>query len=90
MSGELYRPSNGTEGDGFIAAWCVRCERDRDKNCDILGRTFVFDIDDAEYPREWVRGKTGPMCTAWIPLGDPVPPPRCRQTIDMFDEDPPP
>lgn len=89
MNRPLYRPSNGTEGEGFIGQWCCTCERDNDESCDILARTFAFDIADPEYPREWLIGKAGPECTAWIPLGEPVPPPRCPATLEMFGEDPP-
>lgn len=84
---DKYRPSNGTEGECFIGHWCCNCERDADSEnnpCQILGRTYHFDIDDPEYPTEWIRDETGPKCTAFIPLGDPLPTPRCEKTIDMF------
>ena len=87
-----YRPSNGTEGGSFMCDWCCKCERDRkyqedeDKGepCDILSRTFVFDIDDPEYPVEWIYKDGQPTCTAFIPAGDAVPAPRCTRTEDMF------
>jgi len=28
-AGEKYRPSNGTEGDCYFAAWCCKCQRDK-------------------------------------------------------------
>lgn len=66
---ELYRPSNGTEGEMFESEFCEHCERDRAwreawqtdgdpgnvKGCDILARALAFGIDDPQYPREWVR-----------------------------------
>jgi hypothetical protein len=52
--------------------------------CSIAGRTFMFDIRDPEYPAEWIIGARGPECTAWIPIGDPIPTPRCAATADMF------
>ena len=92
---EPYRPSNGTEGECFIGEWCGSCERSGADGkpddeghelmgCSILSRTFRYDADDPEYPAEWVIGDHGPECTAWIPLGDPVPTPRCPVTPDMF------
>ncbi|WP_424682949.1 hypothetical protein [Frateuria sp. YIM B11624] len=83
---KLYRPSNGTEGAGFIDHWCGNCARDADENCPILARTFQLDVTDPEYPAEWCYGDAGvPQCTAFVPDGEPVPPARCERTIDMFD-----
>lgn len=88
-----YRPSNGTEGEMFMNAWCFRCERDRDEDCDILARSFAFNVDDPRYPKEWVckwvAADDGfpspiPRCTAFWPLGEPLPTPRCQRTADMF------
>lgn len=97
-AGQKYRPSNGTEGEVFFDAWCRQCARDRsmsegesvdecDDNevCGIIARTFAHDIDDPEYPREWQYGPDGqPRCTAYVEAGQPVPPPRCTRTADMF------
>lgn len=48
-----YRPSNGSEGDCFQAAWCERCLRDKAaragdyaNGCDILLRALAFPIPD--------------------------------------------
>ena len=97
MSGlyEPYRPSTGTEGEWFICENCGTCERSGHNGkpddvgeelmgCSILGRAFYYDIDDQEYPIEWIVGKNGPECTAWIAIGDPIPTPRCTATADMF------
>lgn len=92
-----YRPSNGTEGEGFISATCGTCERsghhgDVDDvgedciGCSIAGRTFMLDVGDPEYPTEWIVGARGPECTAWVPIGDPIPTPRCTATADMFSQ----
>lgn len=69
-----YRPSNGSEGDYFIADWCARClkyrtddERD-ESECDILTRSFWYDLGDKEYPTEWIvddDGLSNPRCTAF-------------------------
>lgn len=96
--GEPYRPCNGSEGEYFHAMWCEECERDKSMNgtvyregreetdddwCEILGRSFRSD----EPLPEWVYGKNGqPCCTAFAPLGDKPPTPRCEHTADMFGE----
>lgn len=58
---ELYRPSNGTEGDLFNMRFCYRCARFFN-NCQIELLTMAYDTSDPEYPREWryVNGK--PVC----------------------------
>jgi hypothetical protein len=78
----LYRPSNGSEGDGFYAEWCGRCERDRAfreadgdaAGCLILSMTLALETDHPDYPREWVEHPTeGPKCTAFVEEGGRVP-----------------
>ncbi len=70
---ESYRPSNGSEGDLFMAHWCERCVKDTpSKPCRILGRTLALGIDDKAYPREWITDRDGPRCTAF---SDHVQPP---------------
>lgn len=67
-----YRPSNGTDGECFMAKWCDRCKHDatEDDPCMILGATMAFSIDDKEYPKEWITGSgKGPRCTAFEPRG---------------------
>jgi hypothetical protein len=90
----LYRPSNGTAGAGFQEHWCDHCARDaafRDGGpdvdpalgCQILAATFVYEITDPKYPKEWIYGPDGwPKCTAFTT--DPKCPVRCEKTIDMF------
>lgn len=80
-----YRPSNATEGDCFISTWCLGCAKHWDGGGQVLARTFAHDINDPEYPAEWVRDLTGtPLCTAFLGEGEQAPPARCRHTIDMF------
>ena len=90
---ESYRPASGTEGADFDDVWCSNCARDaafRNGGCEdpalgcrILADTFVFQIDDPKYPKEWIYGSDGrPCCTAYTE--DPKLPVRCTQTIDMF------
>lgn len=91
-----YRPSNGTEGEGFISHFCCQCARsehlqpgagtDTMAGCPILDLTFIHDVEDPEYPAEWVRDAEGARCTAFVPEGEPLATPRCTRTIDMFGE----
>jgi hypothetical protein len=65
-----YRPSNGTEGEIFMSAWCAKCVRDRARRegdpfegCDIITMTMAFDIDHPSYPEAWVQDDDGtPSC----------------------------
>lgn len=63
---DKYRPSNATEGDGFISHWCGSCQRTG--VCPIVMATMELDVDDEDYPAEWVRGDNGPCCTAHEPI----------------------
>jgi hypothetical protein len=100
MATKPYRPSNGFEGDIFIEQFCVHCEHDREhrensdasSGCQILCRSFAFNIGDADYPKEWVRdegtspgliGGTGARCTAFVPEGQEITY-RCSETKEMF------
>lgn len=76
-----YRPSNGAEGADFISAWCGHCRRDADyqdgagDGCPIVAATFALDVDDVEYPAEWICDDvptfdTNPRCTAFEPICD--------------------
>jgi hypothetical protein len=67
-----YRPSNGTEGEMFMAEFCARCVRDAAfragekgaNGCDIIVRAMCFDVDDPAYPVEWTHDWNGePTCT---------------------------
>lgn len=96
--GEQYRPCNGSEGEYFQAMWCENCERDKELNgtafregreagdddwCEIVGRSYR----EPEPLPEWVYGQDGqPCCTAFVPMGRPIPPPRCEHTVDLFGE----
>lgn len=72
-----YRPSNGTEGEGFVGHWCERCLLDRAvrihedyaNGCSILARAYAFKITDPNYPAEWVQdidNRNTARCTAFI------------------------
>jgi hypothetical protein len=79
-AGEKYRPSNGTEGEIFIEAWCGRCKHDAEfqanpdsaDGCQIVAATFCFDVPDPKYPPEWQYDADGqPKCTAFEHLDAP-------------------
>ena len=70
--GNRYRPSNGTEGMGFMAHFCDRCKHDaafRDgtgDSCPIAAASLAFDQDHPKYPTEWQYDASGrPTCTAF-------------------------
>ena len=50
-----YRPSNGSEGDRFMAEFCEHCAKSTPDGlgCEITDRSMVFDEDDPRYPKEW-------------------------------------
>lgn len=85
---QKYRPGTGTEGADFFGWFCDRCQKEREHRetennpCDILSRTFAHEIDDPNYPTEWVHAEGGPICTSFEPEHDN--PPRCEKTIDLF------
>jgi hypothetical protein len=60
-----YRPSNGTEGQDFIDAFCSHCKRDASRDCPIVAATFLYAADDPRYPKEWVQDEVGARCTAF-------------------------
>ena len=69
IPGKPYRPSNGTEGEWFMADWCDRCTKDNYPEkpfCPIIGASLAFDIGNPNYPKEWIIGPDGwGMCTAY-------------------------
>lgn len=90
---EKYSPSSGTEGDAFMSEFCYQCARhhteaeedaDSGECCEIVFRTHSWKVTDPEYPIEWQYGEHGPCCTAFVPIGEPIPEPRCEHTADMF------
>ncbi len=84
-AGDKYRPSNGTEGQMFLDAFCRRCQRDDAERCEILNLTMIHSIDDPEFPNAWQYGRDGqPCCTQFAPVGEPIPAPRCTQTMELF------
>jgi len=85
-AGEKYRPANGTEGEIFIDRQCSQCQKNMDgtKLCDIIADTMLFNVDEDEYPSEWVYGADGqPCCTAFVATDEPGVF-RDPLTVDMF------
>ena len=64
-----YRPSNGSEGERFMRRFCYRCEHDKEFTdpCEIIMLTMAYDLNDKEYPPEWVRDSSGAKCTNFKP-----------------------
>lgn len=68
-----YRPSNGSEGEAFMGRWCEKCadypladsEEEFNDKCAILPATFATDVNNPEYPAEWITDEHGPRCTAF-------------------------
>lgn len=65
-----YRPSNGIEGEFFMENFCYRCRHDdieEGRNCPIATMTWIFGVEDSEYPNQWVRHDDGigGYCTAF-------------------------
>jgi hypothetical protein len=47
---------------------CIHCDPNPDgkKQCDIMMRSFFYDIKDEKYPDEWTYDENGrPTCTNW-------------------------
>jgi hypothetical protein len=77
-----YQPSNGTEGEGFLARFCYTCQHDRafresdgdEPGCGIIVRSMIWHAGDPDYPVEWTYDAEGkPTCTAYVPEGEPTP-----------------
>ncbi|MBL4598563.1 MAG: hypothetical protein JKX93_06290 [Rhizobiaceae bacterium] len=87
-----YRPSNGTEGDSFIASWCSQCTRfnvsEPNEGCEIELRALNHSIGEQEYPVEWCYFDGIPVCTAYRHTADDLKTyiPRCAGTADMFED----
>ena len=68
---EKYKPSNGTEGEIFMDKFCRQCEHDDAYNsrgqgerlCNIIALTLSYNVDDPEYPEEWIYENGKPTCT---------------------------
>ena len=59
-----WRPANGSEGRWFEYRYCDRCVVEPGA-CMIQSAAWFFDIDDPEYPTEWIEEDGTPRCTAF-------------------------
>jgi hypothetical protein len=66
----LYRPSNGEEGEFFQAGFCYNCAKQR--HCTIIEKSMIYDVEDAEYPKELVRVEGKPKCLKFRHKNAPV------------------
>lgn len=75
--GEKYRPSNGTEGEGFHENFCFQCLHERwvhrqkedldEDKCEIMTNAMCYALSDPKYPREWTYDEKGnPTCTKFV------------------------
>ncbi len=71
---KFYRPSNGTEGMIFTSHNCDICIFDdsisqygEEKACTLLLNSMMYDINDPEYPQEWIYNEENyGICTKFI------------------------
>ncbi|MEM7667532.1 MAG: hypothetical protein AAF317_00080 [Pseudomonadota bacterium] len=73
----------------FTAHYCANCQFNDEElshGCDIFTRALVFKIADPEYPVEWQQDDGGAFCTSFQEVGVEPVLPRCRDTIDLFDQ----
>lgn len=95
-AGEKYQPSNGDEGEMFMERWCALCSKDNldhetfEGGCPIIAYTMALQVDDPDYPKEWVISPDGqPVCTAFDDRAAAeravaeAQAPRCPDTLEM-------
>lgn len=84
-----YQPSNSTDFEAFCSQLCANCTAgemlDGDGNCDIQMRVLFHNLGEEEYPEEWQLIEGKPTCTAFHDVSAPPATPRCKRTIDMFE-----
>lgn len=94
-----YMPSSSSEGDAFVAKWCMNCACDNQYQSDVIiveHGIIQCDILDASmmqnHVEQWIYEEIGnpPVCTAFIEhdweQGAP-PPPVDPNQLNMFDND---
>jgi hypothetical protein len=76
LAGQIFRPSNGTEGLLFEEQFCWKCSHDGfsknedEESCEILLRSLCN-----QHVPEWIWGVDGnPLCTHFIHVDDIHPP----------------
>lgn len=100
-AGKAYQPCNGSEGIEFTGTWCGKCARDKsmsegapleecddDERCDLIANSMAYDIEEEGYPKEWIYAQDGqPCCTAFVEVGQPIPPSADDLTLNLFPEE---
>ena len=56
--GEIWRPSNGTEGDIFMSTVCRDCTIGC-TNCLIIDASMMYQVDEPHYPKQLHIGDCG-------------------------------
>lgn len=79
---KLYRPSNGTEGEMFEAAWCQRCRKAG--RCNITFGAMLFGVEDPGYPREWRYVDNKPPGPAFVDADTPRAPRTHKPSVDQL------
>lgn len=82
IDGTLYRPSNGSEGEGFFEGHCYHCKRDaafqKDMDaadgCPIIAATYAYEVTHEKYPKQWVWKDGAPTCTEFDDVDNEEPP----------------
>ena len=90
--GDLYIPSNGTEGGEFLDAWCGNCARDKAMSegaeLDECDDNQVCPIIAASFRGEAVEWRElsdrSVKCIAFVQVGYPIPAAKCERTADLF------
>lgn len=94
LPGEQWMPGNSDAGCAFLSGWCGNCARDKamregllveecDDNelCEIIAASFLGQAV------EWRKFPDGEVkCIAFVQAGEPIPPPRCTRTLDLFEQ----
>jgi len=58
------------------------------EGCKILSASMLYEVDDEDYPPEWVHDDEGfPMCAAFIAAGKPIPDPPDPNQLPLFEEE---
>jgi hypothetical protein len=63
----VTRPSNGTEGQAWMAAWCETCAKDVDDNCPIVLAGLVGNDPPEWHPGPLWSPQTVMYCTEYDP-----------------------
>lgn len=97
---ELYRPSNGSEGEWFHEQFCYQCSKfprsqDAKTQCSIFIMANLSSIDEESFPSDWRYVDGSPVCTSFKSREvhnkerrekRKILAGKCHNTFDIFDE----